>query len=42
MYTAHLRDHFFLNGAVTGGLLLLQSFGPGMFTVQHVLLGKQE
>jgi uncharacterized membrane protein YphA (DoxX/SURF4 family) len=40
-YRQHVRDHFFTNVAVAGGLLLMQSFGTGLFTVDS-LLSKQE
>jgi uncharacterized membrane protein YphA (DoxX/SURF4 family) len=36
-YQAHVREHFFLNMATSGGLLLMQSFGPGMFSVDQAL-----
>jgi len=35
-YAQHVREHFFVNAAVAGGLLLLQSFGPGMISVDHL------
>jgi uncharacterized membrane protein YphA (DoxX/SURF4 family) len=37
-YRAHMREHFFLNIAMSGGLLLLQSFGPGMFSADALLM----
>jgi uncharacterized membrane protein YphA (DoxX/SURF4 family) len=40
-YRQHVRDHFFTNAAVAGGLLLMQSFGAGLFTVDS-LLAKQD
>eukprot|EP00879_Flechtneria_rotunda_P029116 GHRR01031384.1.p1 GENE.GHRR01031384.1~~GHRR01031384.1.p1 ORF type:complete len:122 (+),score=34.65 GHRR01031384.1:363-728(+) len=40
-YRQHVRDHFFTNVSVAGGLLLMQSFGAGVFTVDS-LLAKQE
>lgn len=40
-YAQHVRDHFFTNTAVAGGALLLQSFGPGVISVDH-LLHKEE
>jgi uncharacterized membrane protein YphA (DoxX/SURF4 family) len=33
-----MREHFFLNIAMSGGLLLLQSFGPGMFSADALLM----
>ncbi len=41
-YRAHIRSHFFLNTAVAGGVLLLQSSGAGMLTLDAALAGKQE
>lgn len=42
-YRQHIRDHFFLNTSVAGGLLLMQSMrlGGGLFAVDS-LLTKQD
>jgi uncharacterized membrane protein YphA (DoxX/SURF4 family) len=40
-YRQGVREHFFTNAAVAGGLLLLQSFGGGALTVD-ALLAKQD
>lgn len=40
-YRQHVREHFYTNAAVAGGLLLMQSFGAGLFTVDS-LLAKQD
>lgn len=42
-YRQHIRDHFFLNMSVAGGLLLMQSMklGGGVFAVDS-LLAKQD
>ncbi|KAG2494046.1 hypothetical protein HYH03_007692 [Edaphochlamys debaryana] len=39
---AHARQHFFVDGAVAGGLVLLQALGPGSYTVDRLLSGKAE
>lgn len=39
---AHVRSHFFTNVGVAGGLLLLQSFGPGRYSVDAVLKAKKK
>ena len=36
-YAAHMREHFFVNAAVAGGLLLLQATGPGCYAVDALL-----
>jgi uncharacterized membrane protein YphA (DoxX/SURF4 family) len=36
-----VRLHFFVNLASAGGLLLLQSFGPGSFTVDELIRRKK-
>lgn len=41
-YAAHVRSHFFTNLGVAGGLLLLQHFGPGRFSVDAVLKSKKQ
>jgi len=40
-YRQNIRDHFFVNVAVAGGLALMQSFGGGVLTVD-ALLQKQK
>lgn len=39
-YAAHVRSHFVTNLAVSGGLLLLQGFGAGRYTVDEMLKKK--
>eukprot|EP00192_Tetraselmis_astigmatica_P010490 CAMPEP_0117668568 /NCGR_PEP_ID=MMETSP0804-20121206/11624_1 /TAXON_ID=1074897 /ORGANISM="Tetraselmis astigmatica, Strain CCMP880" /LENGTH=377 /DNA_ID=CAMNT_0005476479 /DNA_START=169 /DNA_END=1302 /DNA_ORIENTATION=+ len=39
-YAAHVRSHFVTNLAVSGGLLLLQGFGAGKYTVDELLKKK--
>lgn len=39
-YRSHVRLHFVTNLAVSGGLLMLQSFGAGRYTVDHLLKKK--
>jgi uncharacterized membrane protein YphA (DoxX/SURF4 family) len=34
-YTIHAREHFCVNVAVSGGLLLLQGFGAGHYSLDH-------
>jgi uncharacterized membrane protein YphA (DoxX/SURF4 family) len=41
-YTAHIREHAFTNYAVAGGLLLMQSFGAGVFSFDSLLSDKKE
>mmetsp|Transcript_14227 Transcript_14227/g.42975 ORF Transcript_14227/g.42975 Transcript_14227/m.42975 type:complete len:384 (-) Transcript_14227:2002-3153(-) len=41
-YAAHVRSHFFTNLGVAGGLLLLQTFGPGRYSVDAVLKAKKK
>lgn len=36
-YAQHVRDHFFTNTAIAGGLLLLQSLGAGALTLDAAL-----
>jgi uncharacterized membrane protein YphA (DoxX/SURF4 family) len=36
-YSIHARDHFSVNIGVAGGLLLLQSFGGGKYSVDELL-----
>jgi alanyl-tRNA synthetase len=36
-YTIHAREHFFVNVAVAGGLLLLQSYGAGKYSADAYL-----
>lgn len=38
---SHVRLHFFVNLAAAGGLLLLQSFGAGRFTVDELIRAKK-
>lgn len=33
----HSREHFFVNMATAGGLLLLQTFGAGKYSVDAML-----
>lgn len=40
-YNIHARDHFTVNLAVAGGLLLLQRFGAGKYTVDALLKKKE-
>jgi len=37
----HARAHFVTNMACGGGLLLLQAFGAGRYTVDNLLLAKK-
>ena len=39
-YAAHVRSHFFVNMGVVGGLVLAQSFGGQVFTVDRLLRKK--
>mmetsp|Transcript_14171 Transcript_14171/g.36369 ORF Transcript_14171/g.36369 Transcript_14171/m.36369 type:complete len:391 (+) Transcript_14171:154-1326(+) len=39
-YAAHVRSHFVTNLAVSGGLLLLQGFGAGRYSVDEMLKKK--
>lgn len=39
-YQSHVRLHFITNLAVSGGLVMLQSFGAGRYTVDHLLKKK--
>ncbi len=41
-YAAHVRLHFVTNLAVCGGLLLLQGFGAGRYTVDELLKKKDK
>jgi len=41
-YSIHARDHFCTNIGVAGGLLLLQSYGPGKFSVDELLVKKKQ
>ena len=41
-YFLHARDHFFTNIGVVGGLLLLQSFGSGRYSVDELLSKKHD
>lgn len=36
-YRQNIRERFFVNSAVAGGLVLLQSFGGGVLTVDRLL-----
>ena len=36
-YQQHVRSHFFTNVGVAGGLLLLQAFGAGKYTVDALM-----
>jgi uncharacterized membrane protein YphA (DoxX/SURF4 family) len=40
-YSIHARDHFCVNVGVAGGLLLLQSFGGGAYSVDELLKKKE-
>lgn len=40
-YRSHVRSHFFTNLGVAGGLLLLQTFGAGMYSVDAILQSKK-
>lgn len=41
-YELHARDHFWTNFAVAGGLWMLQSFGPGQYSVDELLKKKEK
>ena len=41
-YKSHVRLHFVTNLGVAGGLVLLQSFGAGRFTVDRLMQKKGE
>jgi len=36
-YKSHVRSHFFTNLGVAGGLLLVQTFGAGIYSVDAIL-----
>lgn len=40
-YRSHVRLHFVTNLAVSGGLIMLQSFGAGRYTVDNLLKKRQ-
>lgn len=40
-YRQNMRDHFFVNTAVAGGLALMQSFGGGVLSVDELLQKKK-
>lgn len=39
-FQLHVRSHFFTNVGVAGGLLLLQTFGAGKYSVDAILKKK--
>lgn len=39
-FQLHVRSHFFTNVGVAGGLLLLQTFGAGKYSVDGILKKK--
>ena len=41
-YKSHVRLHFVTNLGVAGGLVLLQSFGAGRYTVDRLMQKKGE
>lgn len=41
-YMIHSRQHFAVNIAVAGGLLLLQSFGAGKYSVDEYIEKKKQ
>lgn len=41
-YQSHVRNHFATNLGAAGGLLLLQCYGPGRYTVDGLLKAKKD